>query len=53
MSKSTSRRILRSDLKRVDAHRIRRSEYEELPELTQAMLSRAIVTKGGRRRFTP
>lgn len=53
MSKTTSRRILRSDLKRVDAHRIRRSEYKELPELTEAMLSRAKVIKGGRRGFAP
>lgn len=50
MSKSASHRTLKSDLKRVDAHRIRRSEYEELPELTEEMLSRAVVNKGGRPR---
>jgi uncharacterized protein (DUF4415 family) len=37
-----------SDLKRVDAHRIQRKEYEELPELTDAMIARARVNKGGR-----
>jgi uncharacterized protein (DUF4415 family) len=41
---------LGSDLKRVDAHRIRRSEYRELPELSEEMLGRAVVNKGGRPR---
>ena len=50
MSKPTSRRTLGSNLARVDAHRIRRSEYKELPELTDEMLSRAVVNKGGRPR---
>ena len=50
MSKTASHRTSKSDLKRVDAHRIRRSEYEELPELTEEMLSRAVVNKGGRPR---
>ena len=48
MTKIDSRRTLGSDLKRVDAHRIRRSEYKELPELTEEMLSRAVVKKGDR-----
>jgi uncharacterized protein (DUF4415 family) len=34
----------------VDAHRISRSEYQELPELTDEMLARATVNKGGRPR---
>ena len=50
MSKTASRRTLGSDLKRVDAHRIRRSEYKELPELTEEMLGRAAINKGGRPR---
>ena len=50
MNKIASRRTLGSDLKRVDAHRIRRSEYQELPELTEEMLGRAVVNKGGRPR---
>ena len=50
MSKPVSRRTSNSDLARVDAHRISRSEYEELPELTDEMLARATVNKGGRPR---
>ena len=48
--KPVSRPILKSDLARVDAHVIQPSEYEELPELTEEMLSRAKVKKGGRPR---
>jgi uncharacterized protein (DUF4415 family) len=50
VSKSASRRTLGSNLSRVDAHRIRRAEYKELPELTDEMLGRAVVNKGGRPR---
>ncbi|WP_238945816.1 BrnA antitoxin family protein [Vandammella animalimorsus] len=39
-----------SDLQRVDAHRIEASEYDDLPELTDEMLARARVNKGGRPR---
>ena len=48
--KSVSRRSLGSDLPRVDAHRVKPSEYRELPELTGEMLTRAVVNKGGRPR---
>ncbi len=51
MSKPASRRSLGSDLQRVDAHRIKPHEYKELPELTDAMLARAVVNKGGRPRL--
>jgi uncharacterized protein (DUF4415 family) len=37
-------------LKRVDAHVIEPDEYEELPELTDEMLSRAVLKKAGRPR---
>ena len=50
VSKPVSRRTLKSDLARVDAHRIKPAEYKELPELTDDMLARAIVRKGGRPR---
>ena len=50
MSKPVSHRTSKSDLARVDAHRVSRSEYEELPELTDEMLARAKVNKGGRPR---
>jgi uncharacterized protein (DUF4415 family) len=46
--KSVSRRTLKSDLARVDAHTIRAREYRELPELTSDMLGRAKLRKGGR-----
>ena len=48
--KRVSRRSLGSDLRRVDAHVIRRREYRELPELTDDMLARGQVNKGGRPR---
>ena len=48
--KSASGRTLGSDLVRVDAHRIRSSEYRDLPELTDEMLERAVIRKGGRPR---
>jgi uncharacterized protein (DUF4415 family) len=46
--KGVSRRSLKSDLDRVDAHSVKSLEYEELPELTSEMLARATVKKGGR-----
>ena len=46
--KRASRRSLKSDLARVDAHSVRPEEYEELPELTDEMLARARVRRGGR-----
>lgn len=45
--KPASRHALKSDLTRVDAHTVQPEEYEELPELTEAMLARATVNKGG------
>ncbi len=47
-NKSVSRRSLGSYLARVDAHVIQPNEYEELPELTDEMLARGKVNKGGR-----
>ena len=47
-SKTASRRSLKSDLARVDAHKIKKGEYDELPELTEEMLARATVSRGGR-----
>ena len=43
-----SRRSLKSDLARVDAHMVKAEEYEELPELNDDMLARAKINKGGR-----
>jgi uncharacterized protein (DUF4415 family) len=46
--KRASRRSLKSDLARVDAHSVKPHEYKELPELTGEMLARARINKGGR-----
>ena len=43
-------RSLGSDLARVAKHVIQPEEYEELPELTDDMLARGKVNKGGRPR---
>jgi uncharacterized protein (DUF4415 family) len=50
VNKRASRRTLKSDLSRVDAHVIQPNEYHELPELTNEMLVRAKVKKDGRPR---
>ena len=50
MRKHASRRTLGSNLARVDAHAIKPAEYKELPELTDEMLARAVVKRGGRPR---
>lgn len=47
-NKPALHRSSRSDLARVDAHKLRAEEYKELPELTPDMLARAVVNKGGR-----
>jgi uncharacterized protein (DUF4415 family) len=47
-NKSGSRRSLKSDLVRVDAHVVNPEEYHDLPQLTAEMLRRAKLKKGGR-----
>ena len=47
-NKPASRRSLKSDLARVDAHLVTPEEYKELPELTEEMLARAKIKKRGR-----
>lgn len=49
-SKRASSRSLGSDMARVKAHVIQPHEYDELPELTDEMLARGKVNKGGRPR---
>ena len=49
-SKHASPRSLGSDLAKVAAHVIQPEEYDELPELTDDMLARGKVNKGGRPR---
>jgi uncharacterized protein (DUF4415 family) len=46
--KHASPRSLKSDLARVDAHVVKAEECKELPELTEEMLARARIKKGGR-----
>ena len=45
-NKNASRHSLKSDLDRVDAHTLKKEEYEDLPELTEEMLARAKINKG-------
>ena len=40
-------RSLTSDLGRVDARPVAEGDYEELPELDEAMLARAVLCRGG------
>lgn len=47
-SRRSSPRSLGSDLAKVAKHVIQPEEYEELPELTEDMLARGKVNKGGR-----
>ena len=47
-SKRVSPRSLGSDLAKVAAHVIQPEEYDDLPELTDDMLARGKVNKGGR-----
>ena len=49
-NKRVSPRFLGSDLAKVAKHIIRSEEYDELPELTDDMLARGRVNKGGRPR---
>jgi uncharacterized protein (DUF4415 family) len=51
VSKPVSHRTSGSDLARVDAHHVKPHEYKELPELSDEMLARAVVNKGGRPRL--
>ena len=48
VKKRVSRRSLKSDLARVDAHIVKPAEYRELPQLTDEMMARADVKRGGR-----
>ncbi|MGB4859408.1 MAG: BrnA antitoxin family protein [Dokdonella sp.] len=47
-NKSASAHTLKSDLKRVDAHQVKPSEYDDLPELTDDMIERGVVKRAGR-----
>lgn len=42
------KRPIKSDLTKVDAHRITKAEYDEAPELSEEMLDRAEIRYGSR-----
>ena len=43
-----NRKDIRSDLRKLDAHRIRRKEYDDAPELTDEQLAGATLEIGGK-----
>lgn len=52
--KRASPPTFKSDLAKVDQHRVQPAEYDELPELDDDTLARAVVNKGaGRGPTTP
>lgn len=48
VKKPKSARTLKSDLDRVDRHKIKAGEYADLPELTDEMLMRGTIKRAGR-----
>jgi uncharacterized protein (DUF4415 family) len=45
---TAKKRSIKSDLTKVDAHRITRAEYMEAPVLTKEMLDRAEIRRGNK-----
>ncbi len=43
---TAKKQSIKSDLTKVDAHRITKAEYDEAPELTEDMLDRAEIRHG-------
>ncbi len=44
---------IKSDLKKIDSHEIKPSEYEELPELTDEMFDKAVYKVAGIKKPVP
>lgn len=44
---------IKSNLKKIDAYRIKKNEYDELPELTDKMFSQAVYKVGGVTKTAP
>jgi uncharacterized protein (DUF4415 family) len=42
---TAKKRSIKSDLKKVDRHRIKAAEYDDAPELTAEQLAKAVVVK--------
>jgi len=47
-NKTVSRHSLKSDMVLVDAYTLKKKDYEDLPELTEEMLTHSKLNKGGR-----
>lgn len=45
---TASKRSIKSDLKKVDAYRLKPSDYDDAPELTDEQLAGAVVKRRGR-----
>jgi len=44
---------IKSNLKKVDAHRIKKKEYDDLPELTDKMFNQAVYKVAGVKKTAP
>lgn len=44
---------IKSNLKKVDTHSIKKTEYDELPELTDEMFNQAVYKVGGIKKPAP
>lgn len=47
---TASKRSIKSDLKKVDAYKLKPSDYDEAPEWTAEDFAKAVVTRRGGRR---
>jgi uncharacterized protein (DUF4415 family) len=45
---TVKKRYIKSDLTKLDAHRIKKAEYDEAPELSKQMLDRAEIRHGAK-----
>lgn len=45
---TASKRSIKSDLKKVDAYKLKPSDYDDAPELTDEQLANAVVKRRGR-----
>jgi uncharacterized protein (DUF4415 family) len=45
---TVKKRSIKSDLTKLDAHRIKKAEYDEAPELSMQMLDRAEIRHGAK-----
>jgi uncharacterized protein (DUF4415 family) len=45
---TVKKRSIKSDLTKLDAHRIKKAEYDEAPELSKQMLDRAEIRHGAK-----